>query len=122
MNKEITEKIIASAIAVHKHLGPGLLESAYESCLSIEFDAIGIKYERQKQIPIVYRNKQLEFAFRVDFLVEGMVVIELKSCEEFSQLHIAQVLTYLRLLQLQTGLLLNFNVPLLKNGIKRISL
>ena len=118
----ITEKIIGAAIEVHRHLGPGLLESTYETCLAKEFEARAIKYERQKVCPITYKGDPLEDIFRIDFLVENEIVVEIKAVDSFSPIHLAQTLTYLRFLKRRTALLLNFNVPILKDGLKRISL
>jgi GxxExxY protein len=120
--KAMIEKVIGAAIEVHRHLGPGLLESTYEICLAKEFDARGIQYERQKSCPIAYRNFPIEEAFRIDFLVEKSLILEIKAVDALAPIHTAQVLTYLRLLNYRVGFLLNFNVPILKNGIKRISL
>jgi GxxExxY protein len=117
---EITEKIIGTAIEVHRVLGPGLLESSYEECLAREFELRGISFERQKPLPIVYKDLKLECGYRLDFLVENQIIVELKSVDEINPIFLAQVLTYLRLLDKQVGLLINFNVPVLKNGIKRI--
>ncbi len=122
MNDFITEKIISSAIEVHRHLGPGLLESTYERCLAKEFDIRKIQYERQKICPLMYKGLSIEEGYRIDFLVENEVILEVKSLEIVAAVHDAQVLTYLRLLQRKRGLLLNFNVPILKAGIKRLSL
>src|SRR3990167_8460835 len=105
----ITEKIIGAAIEVHRHLGPGLLESTYEVCLAKEFEIKGIRYERQKACPITYKRVPSEEVFRVDFLVENEIALEIKAIEAFSSIHTAQILTYLRLLKRRTGLLLNFN-------------
>jgi|SRR6185295_254218 len=121
MDSLITRKIIGAAIEVHRRLGPGLLESTYEMCLAQEFKFQNIAYERQCSYPLIYRETVLESAYRVDFLVEGRVVVEIKAVEALSANHVAQLLTYLRLLNLQRGLLLNFNVPILKDGIKRVS-
>src|SRR3990167_1709590 len=107
MEQTITGKVIGAAIEVHRHLGPGLLESTYEVCLAKEFDARGLKYERQKVCPLTYKNSPLEESFRVDFLING-IVLEIKSVDAFSPIHIAQLLTYLRFLNRSTGLLLNF--------------
>lgn len=122
MNELLTEKIIGAAIDVHKQLGPGLLESTYERCLAIEFDLRKIPFERQKVCPLMYKELQLEEAYRIDFLVDNVIVIEIKSVDALSEIHSAQLLTYLRLLRCRKGLLLNFNVPLLKAGIKRFIL
>ncbi len=116
-----TRKIIGAAIEVHRRLGPGLLESTYEMCLAQEFKFLNISYERQCSYPLIYREVLLESGFRLDFLVEKQVVVEIKAVEAISNIHVSQLLTYLRLLNLRKGLLLNFNVPALKDGIKRVS-
>ena len=118
LNK-ITEKIIGCAIEVHKLLGPGLLESAYEECLTYELAKAGLKTERQKPIPVVYKEIHLECGYRIDILVEDMVILELKTVESFCPVHEAQILTYLKFSKKRTGLLINFNITVLKNGIKR---
>lgn len=118
LNK-ITEKIIGCAIEVHKLLGPGLLESAYEECLMYELAKAGLKTERQKSIPVIYKEIHLECGYRIDILVEDMVILELKTVENFCPVHEAQILTYLKFANKSTGLLINFNVTVLKNGIKR---
>ena len=118
---KITEKIIGCAIEVHKHLGPGLLESIYESALCIEFDAIPIIYERQKSLPVQYKEHSIG-DFRIDLLVENSVVVELKSVERHDPLFDAQILSYMKLGGYKIGLLLNFNSRLLKQGIKRFIL
>jgi len=116
---QLTEKIIGCAIEVHKRLGPGLLESAYEECLSYELQSIGLKIDRQVAVPVVYKDIKLECGYRIDILVENTVIIELKSIEAFAPVHEAQILTYLKFAQKTIGLLINFNVTLLKNGLKR---
>ena len=123
MHKEslLTHEVISAAIEVHKHLGPGLLESSYESCLCLEFSEHGIYFERQVQLPIVYKNVKLDCRYRLDFIVEDSVVVELKAVSELEKIHEAQLLTYLRLTGKRLGLLLNFNVLLMKNGIKRMA-
>jgi GxxExxY protein len=118
----ISGKIIGAAIEVHRHLGSGLLESTYEICLAKEFDARGIKYERQKACPIAYKDFPVEEAFRIDFLVENSIILEIKAVDALLPIHTAQLLTYLRFLKCPAGLLLNFNVPILKDGIKRVVL
>jgi GxxExxY protein len=115
----ITSAIIAAAIEVHKALGPGLLESAYEECLAYELSAIGLNVQRQKAVPVVYKDIKLDMGYRIDILVENAVVIELKTVEVFNPVHEAQILTYMKFSNKRVGLLLNFNVALLKNGIKR---
>ena len=116
---QITEKIIGCAIEVHIHLGPGLLESAYEECLAYELQNAGLTVERQKPIPVVYKEIKLECGYRIDILVDNEVIIELKSVEGFNIVHEAQVLTYMKFSKKRIGLLINFNVTLLKNGLKR---
>ena len=116
---EISGKIIGCAIEVHKSLGPGLLESAYEECLFFELQEAGLKVERQKALPVVYKDVKLEAGYRIDLLIEGKVVVELKSVEALNDVHTAQVLTYLKLSGCKLGLLMNFNVVKLVNGIKR---
>ena len=122
MNEELTSRIIGAAISVHRELGPGLLESTYEACLAIELETLGIAFRRQASLPIRYRDHLIEEAYRLDFLIAERVILELKSVEALLPVHTAQVLTYLRLSKLKLGLLLNFNVPVLKDGIKRIIL
>jgi GxxExxY protein len=118
---EISERVIGCAIEVHKALGPGLLESAYEECLASEMDARGLKYERQKPIPVVFRNIKLDCGYRVDFLVEDRVVVELKAIDVVPPVMHAQVLTYVRLLDVRLGLLINFHVEQLTKGIRRFA-
>nr|NQU91394.1 GxxExxY protein [Bacteroidota bacterium] len=117
---KITEKIIGCAIKVHKELGPGLLESAYKECLFWELKQAGLKAEKEKALPLIYHEVKLEIGYRIDLLVEDKVVIEIKSVEGLTDVHTAQVLTYLKLNNNKLGLLINFNVSLLKNGIKRL--
>ena len=116
---QLTEKIIGAAIEVHRHLGPGLLESVYETCLAYELERLGLDIERQKALPVVYKQIHLEQGYRLDLLVEGQVVVELKVVETVTPVHEAQVLSYLKLSGYPIGLLLNFNVKLLKDGIHR---
>jgi GxxExxY protein len=116
---EITGGIIGAAIEVHKVLGPGLLESAYEECLSYELFEKGLKFERQKAIPVVYKNIKLDCGYRIDLLVENLVVVELKAQDVILPVHEAQILTYLKFAEKKIGLLINFNVTVLKAGIKR---
>lgn len=116
----LSRDIIAAAIEVHRVLGPGLLESSYEECLCYEFQERGIHFERQKPLPVAYKGKKLDCAYRLDVLVDGVVLLELKSVDSLQPIHQAQVLTYLRLSGNKLGLLINFNVPLLKNGIRRV--
>jgi GxxExxY protein len=117
---EISEKIISAAIEVHRNLGPGLLESIYQECLCYELLARGLKIEKERSLPVYYKGIRLPGMYRVDILVEDLVIIELKSVELIHGLHIAQTLTYLKLCDLHLGLLINFNVPLLKSGLKRV--
>ena len=119
---ELTSKILGCAYTVHSALGPGLLENAYEECLFYELKQAGLKVERQKALPLVYKEVKLDAGYRVDLLVEDRVVIELKSVESLNDLHIAQTLTYLKLSGCKLGLLINFNVKSLKSGIKRLIL
>jgi GxxExxY protein len=116
---EITRKIIGCAIQVHKSLGPGLLESAYEECLSYELEKNGLNIKRQQPTPVVYKEIKLDCGYRIDILVENSVVVELKVVDEFNPVHEAQILTYLKFSKKTVGLLINFNVVMLKDGIKR---
>jgi GxxExxY protein len=118
---DLTGKVISAAIEVHKSLGPGLLESAYEECLCREMDLKGISYERQKELPIEYKGVRLNCGYRLDVVVAGKLILELKSCDVLESIHEAQLLTYLKLTGIKVGLLINFNVPVLKNGIRRIA-
>jgi len=115
-----SNKLIGLAIEVHRHLGPGLLESAYEDCLAYEMKQSEMAFQRQVPLPVVYKGMKLDCAYRLDFVVEGYLIIEIKSVERLSPIHEAQLLTYLKLSGLKLGLLLNFNVPLLRDGIKRM--
>ncbi len=117
---EITEQIIGAAIEVHRIMGPGLLESVYEDCLAIEFGIRQLKFERQKTIPLQYKHHQVASDLRLDLIVNGKVIVELKTVEKLLPVHEAQLLTYLRLTGCKVGLLINFNVPVLKDGIKRM--
>ncbi|MBK7214800.1 MAG: GxxExxY protein [Bacteroidales bacterium] len=119
---QLTDRIIGCAIEVHKRLGPGLLESAYEECLAFELKCAGLEIERQVPVPVVYKDIKLEYGYRIDILVEKTVLLELKSIEAIAPVHVAQVLTYLKFADKQLGLLINFNVPLLKDGLKRLRL
>jgi GxxExxY protein len=116
---ELSNRIIGVAIEVHRVLGAGLLESAYEDCLCHEFSINNIYFERQVQIPVLYKGIQLNCGYRADIIVDKKVIVELKSVAAIEPIHEAQMLTYLKLSGLKLGLLLNFNVPLMKNGIKR---
>lgn len=117
---KITEIIISSAIAVHKELGPGLLESTYEACLFYELVDRKLKIERQKALPVTYRGIQLDCGYRIDLLIEDKVIVELKSVERLEPIHEAQLLSYLKLSGCPVGLLINFNAILLRDGIKRM--
>jgi len=117
--EDITKVIIGCAIDVHKELGPGLLESAYEECLYYELQKAGLKVEKQKAIPVVYKEIKLDCGYRADLIVEDKIVIELKTVDEFNPVHEAQILTYLKFADKKLGLLINFNVLRLKDGIKR---
>ena len=119
---QITEKIIGGAIEIHKVLGPGLLESAYEECLAFELQNAGLTIERQKPVPVVYKGIKLDCGYRIDILVEDTVLIELKAVDAFNPVHEAQILTYMKFSKKSIGLLINFNVALLKNGLKRYKL
>ena len=116
---EITQKIIGCAIQVHKNLGPGLLESAYEECLSYELIKNGLVIKRQQPTPVIYKEIKLECGYRIDILVENSVVVELKVVDEFNPVHEAQILTYMKLSNKSLGLLINFNITVLRNGIRR---
>ncbi len=117
---ELSTMIIGCAIEVHKQLGPGLLESAYKECLYYELKQAGLKVQKEKPMPIVYKEVKLDHGYRIDLLIEEKVVVEIKTVEAFSDVHTAQVLTYLRLGNYKLGLLLNFQTTVLKNGIKRL--
>jgi GxxExxY protein len=117
---ELSEIIIGSAIKVHKALGPGLLESTYEECLNYELKKSGLKVDKQKALPLVYEEIKLDCGYRIDLMVENKVIIEVKSVEALNDIFLAQVLTYLKLSNCKLGLLINFNVLRLKDGIKRV--
>lgn len=119
-NSNLTEQIIGCAIKVHRALGPGLLESAYQECLFYEVQKLGLYVEKQKPLPLVYEDVKLECGYRIDLLVEHEIIVEVKSVDALADIHLAQVLTYLKLSNKQLGLLINFNVVLLKSGIKRV--
>ncbi len=117
---QITETIIGSTIKVHSALGPGLLESAYQQCLFYELKKSGLKVEKEKALPIIYEEIELECGYRLDLFVENRVVVELKAVEALTDIHLAQMLTYLKLSECEVGLLINFNVTQLIKGIKRV--
>ena len=119
IEEQLTEAIIGAAIEVHRELGPGLLESAYEECFCYELCLCSLTFQRQVELPVAYKGMKLDCGYRLDILVENSVVLELKSIEQILPVHHAQLLTYLRLSQKKVGLLINFNVGVLKNGIVR---
>lgn len=120
--QEETGRVIGAAIAVHRELGPGLLESAYAECLALELRGRGIPFAREVSLPLHYRGQPTSAHYRLDFVVNGVVLAELKAVDQLHPIHTSQVLTYLRLSGLKLALLINFNVPVLKDGIKRLSL
>jgi len=119
---ELSNRVIGCALEVHRELGPGLLESTYEQCLAHELKLNGIRFELQHPLPVKYKDVRLDCGYRVDVLVEDKLIIELKSVEQIKAIHQAQLLTYMRLAGVKIGLLINFNVTKLKNGIKRFVL
>lgn len=119
-NSLLTEKVTGAAIEVHRHMGPSLLESAYEECLCHELSMQGLEFQRQKCVPVVYKNKQLDCGFRIDLFIQDELILEIKALEKLLPIHEAQVLTYMKLTDVKIGLLINFNVRLLKMGIKRL--
>lgn len=119
MKEDLTKIIIGAAIEVHRTLGPGLLESAYKECLFYELTLRGIKVQKEVALPVIYKEIKLNHGYRIDLLVEGEIVLELKTVESFTDVHFAQTLTYLKLGNYPLGLLINFHTKLLKNGIKR---
>ena len=121
MFRDITAGIIGAAIEVHRHLGPGLLESSYEECLAWELRQAGLEATRQVKLPLLYKGLTLTSTYRIDLLVERSVVVDIKAVDKLVEVHSAQVLTYLRLAKLEVGLLINFNSPVLHRGIKRFA-
>jgi GxxExxY protein len=121
-NDPLTEKIIGFAIEIHRHLGPGLLESAYEECLCLELRQAGLTLQRQLPLPLVYKSVRLDCGYRLDVVVERQVILEIKAVERILPVHEAQLLTYMKLSGIRTGLLLNFNAAVLKDGIRRLAL
>jgi GxxExxY protein len=117
---DLTDIVIGCAIEVHRALGPGLLESAYEECLCYELVTRKIVFERQKNLPLQYKGVKLEAGYRLDLLVDGRLIVELKCVEKILPVHEAQIMTYLRLAKIKTGLIINFFTPVLKDGIRRI--
>lgn len=118
----LTQKVIGAAIDVHRELGPGLLESAYQSCLAYELRARGHQVLQEIQLPIVYKELELEYGYRIDLLVDDQLVIEIKAVEALTDVHLAQILTYMKFGGYKTGLLINFHVKLLKRGLRRVVL
>ena len=116
----LTHKVIGAAIEVHRALGPGLLESAYEECLCYELSSAGLAFRKQVELPVLYKKVKLDCGYRMDIVVSESLVLEIKTVEKLLPIHQAQLLTYLKLSGIRTGLLINFNVPVLKNGIKRM--
>ena len=118
----VTGSIIGAAIRVHRELGPGLLESSYEACLCHELSSDGLRFERQKKLPVIYKGQPMQVGYRMDLVVEDSVIVELKSVERIERIHVATVLTYLKLSAYSLALLINFHVPVLKHGIRRLRL
>ncbi len=121
LENEISQKIIGCAIEVHKVLGPGLLESAYQECLLYELEKSGLNVQKQKPLPLIYKDMKLETGYRLDLIVENKVIIEIKSVETINDIHVAQLLTYLKLSGCRLGLLMNFNVLRIVDGMKRLA-
>jgi len=119
---ELSRRVIGCALEVHRELGPGLLESAYGQCLAHELTLKGIPFELQKAMPVDYKGVQIDCGYRVDLLVDGKIVLELKAVVAFEPIHETQILTYMKLAKVRTGLLINFNVPLLRHGVQRFVL
>ena len=119
---DLSNKVIGCALNVHRELGPGLLESTYEQCLCYELSKAGIQFERQKELPVRYQEVQIDCGYRIDLLVEGALIIELKSVDKLERIHEAQLLTYMKLSNIEIGLLINFNSVLLRDGIRRMVL
>ena len=117
---ELTENIIGCALRVHRHLGPGFLESVYQAALAYELHKVGIQFEKEKELPVQYENVKLDLGFRCDFLVDDRVIVECKAVKALTELDLAQLLNYLKIANINVGLLINFNVMLLKDGIKRV--
>ncbi|HRH68455.1 MAG TPA: GxxExxY protein [Flavobacteriales bacterium] len=117
---EVSKHVVEAALAVHRELGPGLLESVYEHCIALELRKAGIRCEQQVALPVMYKEERLEFGFRMDLVVEDVVVVEVKATEAVHEVHFAQLLTYLKLSGKRLGLLINFNEVLLKRGVRRV--
>ena len=120
-NKLATE-VIGAAIKVHKYLGPGLLESAYQECLYYELKKSGLSVKKEQKLPLLYEDVELDCGYKLDLLVDNKLIVEVKAVAEINNIHLAQILTYLKLSECKLGLLINFNVPLVKDGIKRMAL
>lgn len=119
---ELSKRVIGCALEVHRHLGPGLLESSYEQCLAHELSCARLPFQRQVELPLHYKTVHLDCGYRIDVLVDGKLIVELKSVEQLLPIHEVQLLTYMKLARVPTGLLINFNVRLLKQGLKRFVL
>lgn len=120
IEEEISKIVFEAALKVHKALGPGLLESAYEECLYYELKKSNLKIEKQKALPLIYEEVKMDVGYRIDILIEDKFIVEIKSAEALNDVHLAQLLTYLKLSDCKLGLLINFNVKLLKNGVRRV--
>ena len=117
---EISKVVFDAALKIHKALGPGLLENAYEECLNHELKKSGLLIEKQKELPLIYETVQLDVGYRVDLMIENKFIVEVKAVEELNDIHMAQILTYLKLSGCKLGMLINFNVDLIKNGVRRV--
>ena len=117
---EISKVVFDAALKIHKALGPGLLENAYEECLYYELKKSGLLIEKQKELPLIYETVQLDVGYRVDLMIENKFIVEVKAIEELNDIHMAQILTYLKLSGCKLGMLINFNVDLIKNGVRRV--
>jgi GxxExxY protein len=117
---ELSKIVFNCALKVHQNLGPGLLESAYEECLFYELNKTGLEIQKQKALPLVYEEVKLDIGYRIDIIIENKLILEIKSVEALNDIHFAQLLTYLKLTNCKLGMLMNFNVALIKNGIKRV--
>lgn len=118
---ELSKIVFDCALKVHRNLGPGLLESAYEECLHYELRKTGLKIERQKALPLIYEEIKMDIGYRIDIIIENKLILEIKSVEALNDVHFAQIMTYLKLTNCKLGLLINFNVTLIKNGIRRVA-
>lgn len=117
---EISSKVLKAAIEVHKELGPGLLEAIYENCLAFELKEMGLKVKQQEPLPVIYKGNVMDFGYRLDLLIEDKIIVEVKAVEKLNDVHLAQLLTYLKLTKNKLGLLINFNESLLKKGVRRV--